>query len=217
MTDQVNTHEFLSIDDVAQRLGGTLLRHVPTGLWVTADHFGGSRGSYTFIARDKNNVRVEGPITDLDYSSPKLGIFKDRDNYISLATRRPDRQYRGGVPIQSIELICLSRENTRGMGAGDLTSSFVDMLSGKYQSPEAVVSKFFETGAPSEEPIKRLAWLKTNSFGVFMLKYMTKTIFAWTHKGTLLEQANVTTEISLQQKLLSEEARRIETILKERR
>lgn len=217
MVDLVNTHEFMSIDDVVQRMGGTLLRHIPTGLWVTVDNFRGSRGAYTFEARDKNNVRVDGPITNLDYSSPKLGIFKDRDNLVSLATRKPDRQYRGGVPLQSIEVFCLSRQDQRSMSNADLTPSFVDMLSNKYPSSKDVLDKFFKTGVPIEEPIKRLVWVKTNSFGVVMLKYMSKTVYAWTHKGTLLEQSNLKTDVLIQQRILSDEARNIETILKERR
>lgn len=214
--DTIDIHDFANLEDVGQRLGGTLLKHVPTGLWVTVDRFGGNRGDYTFQARDKSGNNITGQIKDLDYSSPKLGLFKDRDGLVSLAVRRPVRQYRGGVPIQSIELIGLSRDRTRNMHRDDLNASFLNMLDNKYSPVTTVLDKFFGDKVPIDTPVKRFAWIKTNSFGVVMLKYLGKTVYGWTHKGTVLEQDSVSSDVHLQRKLLHNEIRTIESYLKGR-
>lgn len=211
--DEVNEHEFASLEDVGQRLGGTLLKHKPSGLWITVDRFGGDFGRYTFQARDKSGNNVAGSIVELDYSSPKLGVFRDRDNCISLATRRPDRQYRGGVPIQSIDLQCLSVENSRHMSGGDMTSSFIDMLSGVYHPIETTILKYKEDKKPIDFPVKRFAWVRINNFGVVSLHYLKETVAAWTIRGTPLEIDSVSSVASMQRMLMESEINKIKRSL----
>jgi hypothetical protein len=163
--DNVNPVGFSSVDDTMQKLNRTVVRYQGQPCFVN-----------NIIDKDtvsvifKRGVKATVVATeDLDISAPNLGLFYEPTSKLAiLATRWCNRQYAGGLPPASIELLTCGQNGYAVNNAGFadvvytiiLTPDFTDMLNNKYRSVTTALD-MLRAGSFSV-PVRRYHWVRQN-------------------------------------------------------
>lgn len=190
MVDKVNRFDFNSSNDLVQKLSRTVVLHNGSLVYIEGvEHW--NKENSTLLARTPKNARVVIPLKEIDYQSPILGMFYS-PFYKSAVTvsRGTSRQYRGGIPLESLRVTEAGKEaNILGAHGNHLsivlTDDFVNMVYNKYRDIPTCINLLKE--GSSSVPFRRFHWIK-NVFGNYLVYFKDRPIIMLGKTGNTIKE-----------------------------
>lgn len=188
--DQIDPLKFTSIEDVVQKLRGTIVIWKDDPVYVS-NILDKSTVCIQKFPGEPDAVPVK--ISEIDYSSPKLGLyFSTTYNSAVMPLRNTMRQYKGGLPPESIRSMECNRSgymasrkenNTRDL----FSNNFKSMLKNQYPTVSEVLNTLRSNPKIQSVPFRRFHWIFQDKSRVSMM-FKDNLLVSYDYKTKVFEE-----------------------------
>lgn len=191
LNDQINPLDFASKDDVIQKLARTVVLYKSKPVYV---HTVVTKNKLIVYGADK--VPVEVGLDEVDYQAPKLGMFYDPACQFAIMPRRyAYRQYRGGLPMDSVQLMlcsgayCGNTYNVRDSLEIVMGEEFTNMLHNKYRTVTECMALIDGFKARGSVPFRKFHWI-TKEKNLVRMMFKDQMLASYDFKTKEFTQGN---------------------------
>lgn len=188
--DNVDCYDFRSSGDLQQKISRTVVFVEGSPVYIDGVQTY-KREQSILLATFPSGKRGTVLLSQVDYQSPLLGMFYSPFYKCAVETARATtRQYRGGLPLESLRLTEAGNQNAYLSQHGNnlsiiFTDDFVNMLKNNFRSIPSCI-KLLKDGAKSV-PFRRFHWLK-DTLGITTVMFKNRPLIMLDSKGSVVKE-----------------------------